>query len=217
MIDDLNQVPADVIEQARRLSGFDRRAFLWSRVTHANRAFLDWFTSDVIDGDADVASWGRGRILVPELTLTDLLTRSGADVVGPLDGPGETSWSRIEFDEVYAFPHRHAGAPATVHSDLPYSWSPPPAVTAITLGSAQLRPVDRTDVAVRRWMACRMAGRAATDLGRLTDIDRAASILRIELDALSADARKALHGLVAEVTASAEGVPGFRGPDSLYE
>jgi hypothetical protein len=219
ILSDLNAIPPDVLEQARRLDGEERHRFLLASATPVNRAFLRHFIRDVVDGGADPATWGYGKVLLPDLSLSALLASSAEGVARSLGRPGEGGWLRVATDPPEDPSDRYVGAPAVPRPELKYLWRPPHGVTARPLRMAsRLRPVADMAVAVRRWMAYRAALVAGPRWERLVEPGRIAGTLGIDPGDVSPDGAKALAALAAEAEMGGDtpAPPGFRGADSLY-
>ncbi|GAB3155245.1 hypothetical protein GCM10027290_51190 [Micromonospora sonneratiae] len=158
-------------------------------------------------------------MLVPERRLAEILQISAAEILSPLDAPGNIGWQRVAVPSGSRTRDPYVGAPATRHDEIDYLWFPKENATRIALAAAVLEPVTRPEVAVRRWIAHRTAIVLRATSHRFTDIADIARALDINVSLLSADAIAALHGLIAESHGDLENEAtfGFSGPDSLYE
>jgi len=220
VIDDLNQMPIEMIDEARRLHGAQRYVFLSRRVTRENGPFLDAFIKDVVEGNADATSWGRSCIVVPKLSLSELLVCSVAEILEPLEGPGEDGWFTAWFDTPgQSFSHFN-GAPAVPRPDAKYRWCPTGRATTLVMGHVQLLPVARIQPAVRRWMAHRIvSGDTFQDYQIPTNLDAIAHELGIEAGSVSQDAIKATQAFAEEASMKGDEneASGFHDLDLLYE
>ncbi len=91
---------------------------------------------------------------------------------------------------------------------------------ARTSWQQRLRPVARLVPAVRRWMAHRLAIEARFDFEVMSRTEAVAARAGVDRRGFSPDALVALRGLAEETRTArpgAGGIPGFRGPESLYE
>jgi hypothetical protein len=218
MIEDLNSLPEHVIEQARRLPAGDRHGFLWRLVKPRGRLFLELFIEDVVDGGAEARTWGRGKILVANWSLSELLERTVSEVVESLGEPAEGGWFSVDLKLFQGSSEPSTGAPAVLRRGMKYSCSPPEGATAMLLDEVPVRAVRSIDIAVRRWMAYRVSAIVGPRLQGLAEVSDVVRALDLSDDAISPDAEHAIRALLAEAALeTAPGRPaGFRGPDRLY-
>ena len=176
-----------------------------------DRAHHDAFLHDVVDQNADAATWGRLGLVVPEGRLPDLLRRSAREVLGPVAkdvtprwadaGPaplgrreraGRRPWSAARRSGLRLGrrpPGKLRLAPRHSHRDLPGSGLALPALGGISRGrSGQALPVSAEGLLER---------------------------LAVPRSQLSSDAVWAIRGLTSEPSVDKE-VPGFVGPDADY-
>lgn len=218
MIEDLNSIPEETLEQARRLPAGDRHEFLWLLVKPRSRAFLERFIQDVVDGGAEARTWGRGKILVADWSLPELLERTVSEVVAGLGEPGEGGWFSVDLELFQGSFEPSTGAPAVLRRDMKYSCSAPEGAAAMLLDAVPVRAVRSVDIAVRRWMAYRVSAVVGPRLQELLEVSDVVRALGLSTDAISPDAEHAIRALLAETDLqTAPGRPaGYRGPDSLY-
>jgi hypothetical protein len=220
VIDDMNHMPDEMIEEVRRLPAEQRFSFLWDRTTRENRAYVEPFIRDVVEGGADARSWRRGRVLVPKSSFYELLVSSVDQILQPLGDPGEAGWFTIWSDPRMDFSARYNGSPAVLLPDVHYRWWRPDGTVDLVLSRHfELRPTPRIRPAVRRWIARRIANRDTLhEHPAILDIGAFAREFEVEVDDLSEDVVRAMRALAAEARLSdRSNDPGFRGPDSLYE
>jgi hypothetical protein len=218
-VDDLNTIPAEILDEARRLTGDDRYRFLWEHVRPPSRAYLQLFIRDVVEGGGDAGSWGYGKILLPDISAPRLLASTVSNIVRTLGHPGEDGWLRVAPDIPVDPSDHYVGAPSVLRRDVKYLWRPPRGVITCLLGTyPKLRPVAHLRPAVRRWMAYRAAMVASFHGERPTDPRRTAALLELDWGDLSPDGTRALEALAAEAATDFDErlPPGFRGDDSLY-
>lgn len=200
MIDDLNRTPRALIEEARASQGFARLRLLRSRITHPNYPFLDRFIREVVDGDVSPEEWGRGGILVPDLSISELLEISPAAFLHPLRRTNFSNWKYVEMEEAIDRHDPNAGAPAALYDDLHYSWRPPENVVRISPKAAKLSPAEEITIIVRRWIAFRVSLVLAPISSTHSNftIDEVLRATGSTPQKLSRDARAAIMGLLAE-------------------
>ena len=212
----LNEISAEVLGQLRSLGSLDRHLLLYSRIRSEDRGFVDAFLADVVDGNQDPREWGRTGLLVPNISLADLLRSSSAAVLQPLYDLDRGEWTAVSATQrAWDSANEHTGAPARFRADLSYGWKAP-------AGTARIWRTEQPDedgsdpkTRLRRWTASRLARAALAD-----GVAPRTMLKNLGLDEgdLSIDARIALDGLVSEGEDGArDGVPGFRGPDSAYQ
>jgi len=218
MVEDLNSIPEETIEQARRLPAGDRHGFLWRLVKPRGRVFLERFIQDVVDGGEEAQTWGQGKILVANWSLSELLERTVSEVVEGLGEPAEGGWFSVDLELFQSSFEPSTGAPAVLRRGMKYSCSPPEGATAMSLDAVPVRAVRSIDIAVRRWMAYRVSAIVGLRLEGLVEVSDVVHALGLSDDAISPDAEHAIRALLAEAALeTAPGRPaGFRGPDRLY-
>lgn len=217
MIPDLNDIPDSLLREARALADSGRiRAFLMRRTAPESWEHLEPFIEDVVLGGGSAAGWRRGQVLVPDFSLADQLCLAPADLLAPLGGgfthrvvPSPDDWRSGA---------GWVGAPALVLPAADYRSVIPDG--AVGLGSAETEAVEDREVALRRWIAARLARVAGTGpvLESLESlVARSPGIP--PLDRWSRDAVVAGGGLLrehGEIGGEGGGIPGMRGPDDWY-
>ena len=216
MIAHLNDVPEALLREARSLSDDGRIKALLMRHTDPDAwEYLDSFVEGVVLGGEDVARWRRGQVVVPDFSLADQLRLDAADLLAPLGGelarrvpPSLADW-RAGVSWV--------GAPALVLPDADYTYVPPE--RSVGLGVALTEAVADPAVALRRWVAARLARSAPRGAGGSMEELIAGCPGLPPLPEWSRDAVLAARGLVHERRVMGEpagAVPGMRGPDEWY-
>ncbi|MFJ7082892.1 hypothetical protein ACIQU8_06625 [Streptomyces griseus] len=221
MIDDLNRTPQTLIEEARELQGFARTRLLRSRTTPRNHPFLDLFAREVIDGDTPSEEWGRGGILVPDLSIEELLEIPPSHFLNPLRRSEFSAWKYVQMKGAVDRYDPNAGAPAALYNNLHYSWWPPENVIRISPNSATLAPAEPLYITVRRWIAFRVS----LVLAPISSVHSNFTVSKVLEETggvsenLSHDARAAIEGLLWEfrTDAASNSVHGYLGPVAFYE
>lgn len=217
MIDDLNAVSAPLLQEAASLSGPEAMKSLLMRHTAPECwAYLDPFVEDVVLGGEPAAGWRRGQVLVPDVSLADQLRLSPAELLAPLGG-GFSARVTPWFDD-WRSGVSWVGAPALRLPEATYRSAIPG--RAVGLGAAETEAVRDPAVALRRWIAARLARSARpTALTSLESL--AGSIPGIPpIAEWSRDAVIAGGGLLREhreLGAEPATIPGMRGPDVWYQ
>lgn len=213
----LNDVPESWIERARALGSPLLAEPLLTYLTSSEcHPYLKAYVRDVVFGQASPQTWRRSRILVPSFSLEQQLISSRAELIAPIGG--EFRSRIIPNLEAWRAGVAWVGAPAKFEPDADYR-SPVPE-GSVSLAPVPLEPITDRVVTLRRWIAGRLA-RAVSSDGRLnatSDLNELASGLP-SLESWSGDAKIAASALLHELRDLgnlAEGVPGFRGPDSWY-
>ncbi|MEW5930114.1 MAG: hypothetical protein AB1941_21875 [Gemmatimonadota bacterium] len=217
MITDLNDVPDSLLRQARALADSGRiRAFLMRRTAPESWEYLEAFIEDVVLGSESAAGWRRGQVLVPDFSLADQLRLAPADLLAPLGG-GFAHRVKPSLED-WRSGAAWVGAPALLLPSADYRFAVPD--RAVGLGAAETEAVRDREVALRRWIAARLAraaeaGSAPESLESLV----ARSPWLPALDEWSRDAAIAGGGLLrehGEIGGGGGGIPGMRGPDDWY-
>ncbi|MGC5533247.1 hypothetical protein [Streptomyces sp. SR-10] len=220
MIDDLNRTPRSLIEEAREAQGFARLRLLRSRITHPNYPFLDRFIREVVDGDASPEEWGRGGILVPDLSISELLETSPPAFLHPLRRTNFSKWKYVMMEGAIDRHDPSAGAPAALYGDLHYSWRPPENVVRISPKAAKLSPAEEINIVVRRWIAFRVSLVLAPISSTHSDftVEKILQVTGSTPQRISHDARAAIMGLLAEFKMNDQANPtyGHMGPADYY-
>lgn len=218
MITDLNDTPKSLIEQARSLQGLARQRLLRINVSAANHQYLDWFTREVIDGEVEAQEWGRGGILVPEFSLTELLSLPAREILDPLHKDDSAPWQRVQFDSVIDDRNPYGGAPALLDRSLKYSWRPSGHVTKISTSAAGLLELTEITIPLRRWIAFRISLAIDLSTEHPKSLQRLMQDIGADFHSLSEDAQLAARGLTleSERLSADHGIWGFTGPDHYY-
>ena len=213
----LNEMPLDLIEQARALgSTLLAHSLIAYYTSPDNHQFLKRFVEDVVLGATAPATWRRGRVLVPSLSLDDQLRMSREEILRPLGGefharivPEPAAWRAAV---------AWVGAPAKPEADADYRTTVPEKTAS--LAWHPLNPVSDQTVALRRWIAGRLARVVTATRPLDPTMAFTDSALRLPPpDTWSPDAVAAADALrreVRELGPAREDIPGFRGPDDWY-
>jgi hypothetical protein len=216
-IGSLNDVPASLVEEARRLPVPQAVDLLTYYVTPPSFTWVALFHEEVVEGGQDASRWLRGRVLVPAFDTRDLLLLDTASILAPL-GPAPAVWTRLR-----PWPERRredTGAPAVFRADVRYNDAPPDHVTPMLAEEETLsclEPVADVAVATRRWVAWRVSEEPSCR--DPLDLEQIAARLTPRGSSLSTDARISIRALLAERDLPSSGrgsPPGFRGPDAWY-
>lgn len=218
-ISDLNRMPAALIEEARKHGSLVGGMLLAHYVTVKNLPYLNGFIEQVVEGGKPVETWRRGAVIVPETSLEDQLTLSLEEMLGWIGGP--TDMRLVPRYSAWKGGSSEGGAPARELPDRTYLSPHIPKVVSFSAG-AKIEKISNLPVAMRRWIAARIASCMKGDgvpqtvselFNRLPD--------QPPMDQWSEDARIAAAAVVREFHefgAAAEGaIPGFRGPDEYYQ
>ena len=216
-ISNLNEVPAAIVEQARALGSSLLAETLLAYFTRREcHPFLKRYLQEVIFGDASPRTWRRGRILVPSLSLEEQLCRETDEILAPIGK--EFRVRIIPRLEAWQAGVSWVGAPAKPEPNADYRSTVPDG--AASLGTAGTEPVAEPYVALRRWIAGRLASElhASGESRIVTDFSELSVGLPAP-DRWSKDALIAAHALLREfreLVPSEGEIPGFRGPDTWY-
>ena len=214
MISHLNDVPESLLREARALADSGRaKELLMRRTSPESWDYLDPFIEDVVLGGESAASWARGQVVVPDFSLVDQLRLDGAELLAPLGG-GLAHRVTPSLDD-WRSGASWVGAPALLLPDADYRYLPPDGTSA--LGTMETEEVRDVAVALRRWIAARLA-RVAGSFDSLEAV--AAGTAGVPaLREWSRDAVIAASGLLRErreIGGERGGIPGMRGPDEWY-
>jgi hypothetical protein len=181
------------------------------------------FVDDVILGGEEPATWRRvDRYYMPAEEFPQMLGLTVAEALAPLrQAPGER-WFRVKpLRSLWSGPGQ-ISRPFVLQSGTEDEWHPPEgAICQLRVGRKYLERVDHIDIAVRRWMASRVA-RELAQRNVTLPADVAVSDVMTALSVnvpWSADTEIAIRGLLREereLGPSVDDVPGFRGPDEWY-
>jgi hypothetical protein len=208
----LTELPADLVADARALG--DRglgRELLRFYVAPRERAFLELFLQDVVFGGAEASQWQRGRVLVPDVGLEALLTKRPEDLLQAIGGVAAVRIAPNEKDWESGAPW--LGAPARPEPQADHRTPIPRGVVGLVHPATD--PILDPDIALRRWIAARIAMYL-----RAKEALPPAGVHRADLPwrwRWSRNARVAERALMREVRElGPAGIPGFRGPDEWY-
>jgi hypothetical protein len=205
MINQLKLMPHPVL--AEQLAGF--------YVAKPSHKFVKLFVEQVVYGNEPVATWLKGRTLIPDFSLLDLLTKQSNEILMPIGGefkqlikPLRKSWEGGS-----ASP----GAPARREPDATYLSDKP--VQAVSLSLTDVVPVTNPVIAYRRWLAQRTA-RYLYGKNHSFTLDTVAGDKYLpDISLWTKDAIASFDGLRNEflsIKYKADDVPGFCGPDEWY-
>jgi hypothetical protein len=217
VIANLNHVPASLLEEARtQVDAGEVQSFLMARTSPECWDYLVPFIEDVVLGHQAAGSWMVGQVLVPDFSLRDQLTLTRSALLAPIGG---------------AFTHRiiptvddwrsnasWLGAPALVLPDADYRFPVP--AQAIGMGNAATEHVTSATVALRRWIAVRLA-QVVKDRTPAQSLEQLVATLT-DVPAIgewTEDATRATRALVREyqeLGESSNAIPGMRGSDDWY-
>lgn len=217
IVTDLNSISAAHLNNVRRLPQLLRIPYLWFIVDPASHPYLPQFIEEVVTGGASADTWGRGGIIVPSYSISEILQRPINELLAPLGHWLGENWRQLPPDRRL---WDAAGAPALLRADLHYDWTPPEGVMRIQPDAVKLTAVDNIVLAARRWIATQFAMVAGKLFDRTTDLNTLLAQAVPEVQTITEDARIALAALIAEQStqpSSDDNLGGFRGPDSWYE
>jgi hypothetical protein len=211
-IDHLNDMPAELVEGARKLGGAAARTFLMAHTTPDCWPLLDLFVEDVVVGGQSAGTWLLGQVVVPDFSLADLLTVYPAELWVPVGGPPTR---RIVPDpDEWRDNVAWVGAPARVLPDADYRFDSPPHSTA--LGNVATEGGVDPSAALCRWIAARLA-QVVRDERALDSIGETPALPPVaEWSECAHRAARALRREYREAGPPADSIPGMRGPDDWY-
>jgi hypothetical protein len=217
-ISHLNEVPAELITEARRLN--DRilaETLIAFYTTPDDGRYIGRYVQDVVFGETPPQLWRRGRVLVADFSLDEQLCLDSSALLAPIGGdfhlriaPGYEDWVAGVSS---------VGAPACPQPDADYR-SPLPSGT-VGIANPNVEPVSDKAVTIRRWIASRLAA-VLKRAGELDSINEPSQITAKlpPYDQWSNDARIAAIALIRErreLKREEREIPGFRGPDAWYQ
>lgn len=222
----LNRFPPHLLAEARKLATHSKiLAFNFVRfytgIEH-NQEVKD-FVFEVVASNRDPATWDRWqRLYFPEVAFPRDLERTVALMLAPLQEATGERWVRLVPSRRRGDYSFECGQPGILHRSSDAEWQPPRQGIRMSFYTGDhLEHVDDVDVAMRRWIASRVAwlleqqGAALPADATVADVTTA---LAVDVP-WSADAEIAIRGLLREereLGPSSEAVPGFRGPDEWY-
>lgn len=222
----LNRFPPNLLAEARELAAHSR-LLAWNFIRfytgiEQNSEVKD-FVFEVVATGRDPATWERwDRLYYPDVSFPRDIDVPVARMLVPLHDATGKRWVRLlplRRRGDYSFA---CGQPGILHRSSDAEWQPPRRGVRMSLSvEDNLEPVDNVEVAVRRWIASRIAWQIAQQ-GIALPADATVSDVMTTLSVNippSADAEIAIRGLLREEREfgpSTEDVPGFRGPDEWY-
>ena len=215
-LESLNDVSPAVVAVARRLGSARKAAGLISSYLRPDRQIsIESFVQEVVFGKTSPEIWRRGRNLVPAWSFTEQVTLAPPALVAPVGG-------RFASRLVPSLPDWESGvswigAPCLPEPGADYL-SPVPE-HAVALRTSQFEPVPEPSVAVRRWIAARIAAVVKKQVGMDFRDAGATAAAYVPLSAWTPDALAALQALVREskdLGLDQQAPPGFRGPDEWF-
>lgn len=217
-VSDLNDFPEELIWNARLLKDIGSiLPYLEFYVNETDRSYIKPFMHQVILGHKDMKTWRKGRVLVPDVTLEDQLTKGLPEIYGAflpelkaVRKPELRQWSqKSTIIGAFAIPQPEAGYRSPV----------PPGFLPVDQAELLLTDEAHPEIPFRRWIACR----AAMDIQPMDQFNDAQAIYALQEFAKKSmwttDAQKAIAGLLEERKQDLwkDGtIPGFCGPDAFY-
>lgn len=219
-IDDLNKTPKKIIEVARKLTHEIDRFELFSFLTsEPNHNVLRGFIKDVVENEIPVNTWMKGRILLPDISLNDQLTKRINQII-----PSNLDYTHIVLPRYEAWEQASCigGSPAILDQKATYKT---PHISGFhNFPDVKIKPKSEFSPSVihARWIAQRIA--------RYLNIHShlplpSLEVMKGELRQHNAEklwipeVEVALNGLAKEIESDMiepNSVPGFIGPDEFY-
>jgi hypothetical protein len=202
----LNDLAPDTVDSLRQLQRIDRELAVRHLVEAESHSWISSFL-DAVDRGEEPQEWSTGGVLLPAPSFRELLETPVEDLVARIgldDDPGRCV---VVDREGWGRGSEFAGAPGRELSPrVDYRWQAPEGTIRMIAPHPALEPCGDPALAMRRWLAARIAyvGPRAPDA--LRDA------------ALSDDARLAQRVLEKEADEFGEGVdvPGFAAPAGWY-
>lgn len=217
-ISHLNDVSVDLVAEARRLNDADlAETLLAYYVTPGHRRYFARYVQDVVFGTTPPKMWRRGGVLVPDFNLEEQLTLDRPDLLAPIGGKFDVRIAPRLAD--WEAGVSWVGSPARAQPYADYL-TPLPAGT-VSIANPPLDPVIDKTLAIRRWIASRLAAvlRSAGQLDSVSDPSSISANLP-PYGRWSSDGQAALKALLRErreLNRETNEIPGFRGPDDWYQ
>ena len=223
-VETLNDLTPDQVDEARRLAHESKgqaASYLQQLVVKCHLGwaadFIDHFLLD--SDEVDVRTWGiHDSLYVPGLEWDQLVTEPLATCLTLLEKIEGESFVRVPPRNSNLRYDHFCGAPGVIVRGKPY-WCDLSADRIRGLMSPRdLEPITNVEIAVRRWIASRVAWRL--DAGKRplpATVGEVAAVLELKAP-MSRDGEIAVAGLICEqgMTGREEMAPGFRGPDEWY-
>ena len=185
------------------------------------RPFAQDFVLSVVLGPESAETWRRGGALTVDWNLVELLTKPDDELLAPLGTTESSELVRLPVNRgAWADRSHDVGAPAVLRPELDYSWSGVPHAVRVERDIPTV-PIADPQIAVRRWIATRLA-MVLEHAGVLQTVDTEDAALRVvgvSSTEASASALSAVRGLLAEVPLLRTDqtlVPGFCGSDESF-
>jgi hypothetical protein len=222
----LNRFPPLLLAEARKLAEHSK-VLAWHFVRFYTGIEHDHevkdFVFEVVARDRDPATWERwDRLFYPDVVFPRDLALTVAQMLSALQDATGERWVRLVPSRRRGDYSFACGQPGILHRSSDAEWHPPREGVRMSLAVGdELERVDDVGVAVRRWMASRVAWQLAQQ-GVTLPADATVSdvMTALSVDApCSVDAEIAIRGLLREgreLGPSSDAVPGFRGPDEWY-
>jgi hypothetical protein len=217
-IGNLNKLPENLIEEARNLrSPLIAVAFLAYFTDARSVSYLNNFVEDVVFGETPAESWRRGGTLVPGWSLAEQLTLPFESLLAPIGG--YSGWRTSPRPDRWRDDTPWTGAPARPRPAATYLTGAPP--HAVNLADAAVETAGDGTIAVRRWIACSLAGALRPGTPKSLNDLLALAPETNPRGQWSDDARIAAMALIHEfqefgMPQPNRDIPGFRGPDIWY-
>jgi hypothetical protein len=178
------------------------------------------FVKEVVCGGGAAATWRvADRLCIPTVDLAVLLTRGTDAILEPLlpvEGdrwwmfkPIANNWNHTSF----------CGAPGVIVRGARYWFRGPRHTTYTSVQADDVTPVSDLAIAVRRWIASRLAWNPRLRPAEARTSPAAiCETFGVAMDAVSEDGRIVLDAVIRELAmeGSSPAPPGFRGPDEWY-
>ena len=220
-VPDLNSVPLKQLEIAKRFKHpFVIEAYLNFLLPEKDWKYIRAFVHQVVLGDRDAKTWRKGRMLSPDVSLKDQLTKTKEEILGEyihevqfIMKPDFYNWSQGATGiGGFVFPE----------PDADYTSLIPKGFLPSEMALTHLVKIDKAniDVLFRRWIAVRITSflRAKNLLNSFEYSDALEAIA--PRSSWTKDAHIALEGLLKEKESGIwkdDTIPGYSGPDEFYK
>jgi hypothetical protein len=225
---DLGKFPPHLLAEARKIFSESRSCLLTFRfikfyVGPGQVGDVKLFIEDVVAGGEEPATWRHGyRYYLPAGEFPRMLGLTVSEALAPLrHAPGERWFRVMPFRSLWSG-SGESSPPFVLQPGNEEEWHPPEGAICESWGGREyLERIDDVDVAMRRWMASRVAWQL-THQGVTLPADATVADVMTALSVdvpCSVDAEIAIRGLLREdreLGPSSDAVPGFRGPDEWF-
>lgn len=223
-VETLNDLPDELVREARALNLTSRVASTEYLRYYVKKAeVVDGFIQDVLEHDKDsAAEWGKRDVMCfPHGSAASCAVLDETALLAPLNDIDGERWRRVVPTPEGWDWSGVAGAPGVLIRAAPYWFEPPETIEYGDVDSEILEdvPVDKLHIAVRRWLASRVAWELRRhDPAARTTIEDICAGLGLEPACLSVGAKAAIQGLLRSGWPRSIGspIPGFDGPDDWY-